>query len=60
MTRAIAGNKGSTMWCGSEFRPPDELKELPNHHDCWDCLEKNMRERIKDPMPTLPEKKQIK
>eukprot|EP00957_Ditylum_brightwellii_P208127 15355959-Ditylum_brightwellii.AAC.1 len=21
MTREIAGNKGSTMWCGSEFRP---------------------------------------
>eukprot|EP00957_Ditylum_brightwellii_P114305 8715241-Ditylum_brightwellii.AAC.1 len=32
MTRAIAGNKGTIMWYGSEFRSPDDLRELMSHH----------------------------
>eukprot|EP00957_Ditylum_brightwellii_P164231 12503399-Ditylum_brightwellii.AAC.1 len=56
MTRAIAGNKGSNMWHGSKFRPPNELRNLLGHRDYWRCLEKNMKEGVKYPMSKLPEK----
>jgi len=33
MIQAISGNKGSTMWYGSEFRPPDDLERLFSYQD---------------------------
>eukprot|EP00957_Ditylum_brightwellii_P077011 5852954-Ditylum_brightwellii.AAC.1 len=49
MTQAIAGNKSFTMWYGSKFRTPNELRTLFGHHDHWHRLEKNMEEGAKYP-----------